>query len=63
MNAQDANKRSSELDLGGVKTVFDVICRLAEDEIAAGKDQDMYAVVLCSGLLHVSTCELALSEE
>lgn len=44
--------------------MFDVICRLAEDGIAAGTDQDRYAAVLCFGLLHVTTCDLlALLEE
>lgn len=64
VNAQDANKGSSELDPKRVQTVFDVIYRLAEDGIAAGTDQDMYAAVLCFGLLHISTCDLlALLEE
>ena len=64
VNAQDAKKGSSELDPKRMQTLFDVICRLAEDGIAAGTDQDMYAAVLCFGLLHVSTCDLlALLEE
>ena len=47
-----------------MQTVCDVICRLAEDGIAAAKDQDMYAAVLCFGLRDVSTCDLlALLEE
>ncbi|KAF8850887.1 hypothetical protein BDZ45DRAFT_768273 [Acephala macrosclerotiorum] len=47
-----------------VGTVFDVICRLAEDGVTAADDQDMYAAILCFGLRHVNTCDLlALLEE
>lgn len=63
-NSRDANKGSGGLHPKRVQTVFDVICRLAEDGIAAAKDQDMYAAVLCFGLRDVSTCDLlALLEE
>jgi hypothetical protein len=40
-NAQDANKGSGDLEPKRVQTVFDVICRLSEDGIAAAKNQDM----------------------
>lgn len=64
LNARDTNKGSGKLDPKRAQTVFDVICRLAEDGIAAAKDQDMEVAVLCFGLRDVSTCDLlALLDE
>jgi hypothetical protein len=57
-NSRGANKGSGDLDPKRVQTVFDVICRLAEDGIGAAKDQDMYVAVLCFGLDSVRTCDL-----
>lgn len=57
-NSRDVNRGSGDLNPKRVQTVFDVICRLAEDGIGAAKDQDMYAAVLCFGLRNVSTCDL-----
>lgn len=57
-NSRDANKNSRELGHKRVQTVFDIICRLAEDGISEAKDQDGYAAVLCFGLRHVTTCDL-----
>ena len=57
-NSRDANKSSGGLEPKRVQTVFDVICRLAEDAIGAAKEQDMYVAVLCFGLRPVRTCDL-----
>jgi hypothetical protein len=40
-NTQDADEGSGKLEPKRVQTVFDVICRLAEDSIGAAKEQDM----------------------
>ncbi|EPS35594.1 hypothetical protein H072_10974 [Dactylellina haptotyla CBS 200.50] len=63
-NAQDATQRSDELDPKRVETVFDVVCRLAEDSIESTKNHDAHAAVLCFGLKDVQTCDLlALLED
>jgi hypothetical protein len=62
--AQDADQEFDELEPKRVQTVFNVICRLAEDGIDTAKDHELYAAVLCFGLRDVSTCDLlALIEE
>lgn len=63
-NARNADGTSGDLNSKRAQTVFDVICRLAEDGIAEAKGHDMYAAVLCFGLREVNTCDLlALLEE
>lgn len=57
-HAQDAAKNSDNYESKRVQTVFDVICRLAEDSILTAEDQDMYAAFLCFGLRNVNTCDL-----
>ncbi|KAF3308896.1 hypothetical protein TWF173_000631 [Orbilia oligospora] len=63
-NAQDANKKSKDLDPTRVQTVFDVVSRLAEESVTSRNKYDVYAAVLCFGLSDVRTCDLlALLED
>ena len=43
-NANKADNKSRDLDSKRAQTVFDVICRLAEDGIAEGKGQPFVKV-------------------
>ncbi|KFA75727.1 hypothetical protein S40288_04973 [Stachybotrys chartarum IBT 40288] len=56
-NAQRAATEFNELDPKRVQTLFDILCRLVEDETTAG-NFDRYTAVVCFGLRDVSTCNL-----